>query len=202
MKVLVIGSSGTIGSKVVEELEGAGHDVVKAARTHGDYQFDMTMKVSIQELFTSVGACDAVVCAAGAAKYGGATELSDEDIVFCLANKLMGQVILVRVAVEYVNPGGSITLTSGVLAREPMPGLAGISLVNGAVESFVMAAALDLKDTRINVVSPIFVTETVRKMGLDETKIDNMPAAHVAKVYRESVESTRNGEVLDVRKFR
>jgi len=202
MKVIVVGSSGTIGSAVVAELEGAGHEVVKAAHTHGDHQFDMTDKGSVEGLFKAVGAFDALVSAAGAAKFGGALEISDEDLAFCIANKLQGQVNLVRIGAKYIKPGGSFTLTSGVLAREPMPGLAGISLVNGAVESFVMAAALDLKDVRINVVSPIFVTETVRKMGLDEKQIDNIPAAQVAKVYRESVEGTRNGEVLDVRKFR
>ncbi len=51
--------------------------------------------------------------------------------------------------------GGSVTLTSGMLSREPMPGSAAISLVNAGIEGFVRAAALEMPDgVRVNAVSP------------------------------------------------
>ena len=67
----------------------------------------------------------------------------------------------------YINDGGSITLTSGVLSREPMRGSVVVSMVNGALESFVKAAALEVDAFRINVVSPIFVKETMAMMGME-----------------------------------
>ena len=57
-------------------------------------------------------------------------KLTDEDFAVSLANKLMGQVNLVRLGMKHINDGGSFTLTSGVLANEPVPGSAAISLVN------------------------------------------------------------------------
>jgi len=68
-----------------------------------------------------------VVSAAGLAVFKPLGELSDQDFTFCPANKLMGQVNLVRYGLTSVNDGGSFTLTSGVLAQQPMPGSAAIS---------------------------------------------------------------------------
>lgn len=47
--------------------------------------------------------------------------------------------------------------------------------------------------------SPIFVKETAEAMKLDIPQ--SMPAAKVALSYKASIESQRNGEVLDVRDF-
>jgi len=41
MKILVIGATGTIGSKVVDQLS-ASHDVIKAGKYSGDVAIDMT----------------------------------------------------------------------------------------------------------------------------------------------------------------
>jgi NAD(P)-dependent dehydrogenase (short-subunit alcohol dehydrogenase family) len=86
------------------------------------------------------------------------------------------------------------------LSQEPMKGSASISMVNAGLEGFVRAAVLELgAGVRLNVVSPVFVKETMEAMGMDSTH--GMPAAKVALAYKESVESLRNGEILDVRKF-
>ena len=127
-------------------------------------------------------------------------ELTDEDYLMGLTNKLMGQVNLVRIGRNYINDNGSFTLTSGVLSQEPMPGSTSLSMVNAAIEGFVRAAALEMtRGIRINVVSPIFVTETAEAMGLTITP--TIPAANVALVFKESIEGRRDVEVLDVRKF-
>ena len=200
MKAIVIGASGTIGKAVVEALS-ARHEVVKVAHTRGDYHVDLASKDSIRQLFERVAPFDAMVSAAGAAKFGPLETLNDEDFTSSLSNKLMGQVNLVRVGMKYINEGGSFTLTSGVLASEPMPGSAAISLVNAGLEGFARAAALELpRGVRINVVSPPWVSETLAAMGQDSST--GMPAAQVAAAYVESVESRRTGEVLDARVFR
>ena len=56
----------------------------------------------------------------------------------------MGQVTLARAAKDHLRDGGSITVTTGVLAMHPMPGSAAISLVNAGLEGFVRAAALEM----------------------------------------------------------
>jgi NAD(P)-dependent dehydrogenase (short-subunit alcohol dehydrogenase family) len=201
MKVIVIGGGGgTIGGPVADALS-ARHEVIRVGRTSGDYHADIASKDSIVRLFESVAPFDAVVSAAGLARFRPLEELTDEDFAFTLANKLMGQANLVRLGVKYVNDGGSFTLTGGVLSTEPVRGGAAISLVNAGLEGFARGAALELpRGLRINVVSPPWVSETLEEMGQEGSK--GMPAAQVAAAYVESVEGRRTGETLDARAFR
>lgn len=199
MKVVVIGASGTIGQAVVQRLS-ARHQIVSVGRSSGDYQVDLASKSSLEQLFKAVAPFDAVVSTAGQARFAPLEALSDDDFQFSLSNKLMGQVNLVRVGLAFIADQGSFTLTSGVLANEPMPGSAAISLVNAGLEGFARAAALELpRGLRINVVSPPWVSETLEAMG--QAGSGGLPAATVAAAYAESVESQRTGEVLDARSF-
>jgi NAD(P)-dependent dehydrogenase (short-subunit alcohol dehydrogenase family) len=110
----------------------------------------------------------------------------------------MGQVNLVRLGLAHVRDHGSFTLTSGLLARRPMPGSAAISMVNAGLESFTRAAALELlRGIRINIVSPPWVIETLEAMGLDTS--DGLPAATVALAYVESVTGSQTGAVIEPR---
>jgi NAD(P)-dependent dehydrogenase (short-subunit alcohol dehydrogenase family) len=199
MRIIVVGATGTIGKAVVAAF-AKRHEVVQVGHRGGEYQVDLTDKGSIERLFESVGAFDALISAAGQAKFGALDGLSDQDFQFSLFHKLMGQVNLVRAGLAHVNEGGSFTLTSGVLNREPVPGSAALALVNGGLEGFASAAALDLpREVRINVVSPPWVSETLEAMGRDGAA--GLPAAQVARAYVESVEGYRTGEVLDAREF-
>jgi NAD(P)-dependent dehydrogenase (short-subunit alcohol dehydrogenase family) len=199
VKIIVIGATGTIGREVVKLL-ASNHEVVRVANKSGDCRVDISSKASIQRLFREVGPFDALVSTAGLARFGPLTDLTDEDFQLGLANKLMGQVNLVRLGLAHINENGSFTLTSGVLSRHPMPGSASISIVNAGIEGFVGAAALELKrGVRVNAVSPPWVKETLEALGMDSS--GGMPAAKVAFAYRESVEGKRSGEVLDPRDF-
>lgn len=199
MRVVVVGATGTIGSQVAQLLS-RNHEVVSVGHARGDLQVDIGSKDAIQHLFEVVGSFDALVSAAGEARFGSLGELSDEDFMLGLRHKLMGQVNLVRIGRNHVKGRGSFTLTSGILSRQPMPGSASISMVNAAVEGFVRAAALELgPDVRVNAVSPVWVSETLEALGMDSSQ--GMPASAVAYAYRESVEGSRSGEVLDVRDF-
>jgi NAD(P)-dependent dehydrogenase (short-subunit alcohol dehydrogenase family) len=199
MKVLIIGASGTIGRAVTQAL-AASHQVVRATRSQGDCRVDIASTESLRRCLAEVAPFDAVVCAAGAAKFGALETLTDDKFQFSLANKLMGQVNLARLSLRHINDNGSVTLTSGVLAQEPMTGSAAISLVNAGLEGFVRAAALEMpRGIRINVVSPPWVSETLEAMGRDGST--GIPAARVAAAYVESVEGRRTGQVLDARAF-
>jgi NAD(P)-dependent dehydrogenase (short-subunit alcohol dehydrogenase family) len=199
MTVLLIGAAGTIGAAVQDALS-TNHDVIGVGRSSGDVHADLSDPASIQALYDDVGDFDAVVCAAGNAAFNPLLELTDDDFELSLSSKLMGQVNLVRHGLPHLstaeNP--SVTLVSGVLSHEPMPGSAAISMVNGGVEGFVRAAALDT-DVRVNVVSPPWVSETLEAMGEDPS--DGLPAATVAKAFVDSVEGEMTGEVIDARDY-
>jgi NAD(P)-dependent dehydrogenase (short-subunit alcohol dehydrogenase family) len=198
MRIIVVGATGTIGRPVADALAGR-HDVVRVSNAKGDLRVDLASRESIEALFKTTGTVDAVVCTAGRAAFRSLTELTDEDFTLSLSNKLMGQVNLVRLGLRHVRDGGSFTLTSGVLAREPIPGSAAISLVNCGLEGFAAAAALEApRRIRVNVVSPPWVSETLAQMGKDPSA--GQPAAEVARAYVKSVEGDMSGKVIDSRK--
>jgi NAD(P)-dependent dehydrogenase (short-subunit alcohol dehydrogenase family) len=199
MKVVVIGASGTIGKAVADALS-ARHEVVRASR-HGPVVVNLEDAATLARLFESVRSVDAVVSCAGSAAFRTLAQLTDADFQLGLRSKLMGQVNLTRAAMGQLVDGGSITLTSGVLAQEPMPGGAAISLVNAALEGFVRGAAIELpRGLRINVVSPPWITETLQALKMDPSV--GIPAAACAKAYVAAVEGKHQGETLDARRFR
>lgn len=194
MKVIVIGASGTIGSAVATQLAQRGHVVVRASR-RGDVPVDIDDAGSVRRLFATVGDVDAVACCAGNAAFRPFPELTDADYELGLRSKLMGQVSLVRIARDCLRDGGSITLTAGILATQPMAGSASVSMVNAGIEGFVRAAALEMpRGIRINAVSPPWVAETLARLGMHAAV--SLPAADVAKAYVASVEGTQQGTIL------
>lgn len=199
MRVILIGGSGTIGRAVAAALR-PDHEVIVAARSSGDLVVDISVPESIEALFRQAGSFDAVVSTAGSARFGPLDDLDDDDYLFSFRNKLMGQVNLVRIGRSYINDNGSFTLTSGLLAREPMPGSSAVSLVNAGLEGFVRAAQLELeRGVRLNVVSPVWVQETLLAMG--RKTAEGMPAALVARAYLASVTGSMRGAVLDVNDY-
>ena len=198
MKVVVIGATGTIGKAVVEALAPT-NDVVRVSR-HGDTKADLQDIDSLRRLFAPMRDLDAVIVCAGSAAFAPLEQLTDENFAFSLRDKLMGQVNVVRTAKDHVRDGGSITLTSGILAQHPIPGSAAFSLVNAGVEAFARAAALEIPRLRINVVSPPWVTETLVALKMDPSQ--GMPAAKVARAYLHALEAgLGTGQTIDARKF-
>jgi NAD(P)-dependent dehydrogenase (short-subunit alcohol dehydrogenase family) len=198
VKIIVIGATGTIG-KAVAELLATRHEVIRASR-HGPVKADIEDAASLVKLFETVKDVDGVVCCAGTAVFKPLPQLTEADVQVGLRSKLMGQVNLVRTAMQHLRDGGSITLTSGVLAREPMPGGAAISLVNAALEGFVTGAAIELpRGLRLNVVSPPWISETLAAMKMDPKA--GIAAAACAKAYLAAVEGNGRGRTLDAREY-
>ena len=195
MKVIVIGATGTIGRAIVHAI-GNRHEVIPVSHSKSAIKVDIADRASITKIFGTTGRVDAVICAAGLAKFGPMTSLSDEDFALGLNSKLMGQVNLVRSGTEYINDNGSITLTSGILSRRPMKGSSAISLVNSALEGFGRAAALEMpRGVRINIVSPNWVIDTLKALNMDPSI--GTPVEVVAQAYVRALEGNMNGEVLD-----
>ena len=194
MRILIVGATGTIGRAIVSALS-TGNEIISASLQRAALKVDVANPASIQQMYGSLGKLDAVVCAAGQAKFAPLDQLSDADFRFCLDNKLMGQVNIVRSGFEHMGDGGSFTLTTGILAQAPMPGSAAISLVNAGLEGFVRAAALEApRKIRVNAVSPPWVTETLQALKMDPSQ--GLPAAVVARAYLRSVTGTDTGSIL------
>jgi NAD(P)-dependent dehydrogenase (short-subunit alcohol dehydrogenase family) len=198
MKILIVGASGTIGTAVASELKQR-NDIVTAGRKSGDHTVDTTDLDSIRALFEKVGPVDAVVSTAGNVHFGPLLQMTPEQLAIGLADKLMGQVHLALEASKHLNPGGSVTLTAGTLSKDPIRFGASASLVNSAIEGFVRAAALEFPaGTRINVVSPTVLRESMPSYGPYFPGSEGVPAKRVALAYAKSVEGAQTGQVYYV----
>ncbi|MEO8881252.1 MAG: short chain dehydrogenase [Gemmatimonadaceae bacterium] len=194
MRILIVGATGTIGRPLVAALQNR-HDLVLASRQKAHEQVDLTDPASIRALYQRIGKIDAVACAAGEARFSPFAALTDDDFAFSIKSKLMGQVNLVRYGLDSVRDGGSFTLTSGVLASQPMVGSGAISLVNSGLEGFTRAAALEApRGIRVNIISPPWITETLVAFKMDPT--GGMPAADVARAYVDAIEGKNSGSVV------
>ncbi len=198
MKILIIGGNGTLGRKVTERLK-IKHEVLVASRNSGDFTVDITDINSIKSLFEQCGKLDAIVSAAGAAKWAAFDEMTEEDFYVGIKSKLMGQVNLVRIGKAYLNNGGSITLTTGILADDPVENTTNAAMVNNAIHGFVKAVSLELKnDIRINAVSPGLVEDSKDKFG--DYFPGHIPVSMEKMVngYVKSVEGKVRGEIIRI----
>lgn len=197
MKILVIGASGTVGQGIVNELS-RDHQVIRVGKTQGDFQVDLTREESVKALFASTGKVDAVISATGGVYFGPLGEMTSAQFDSGLQDKLMGQVRLVLIGKAFVNPGGSFTLTSGILAQQPIRTGVNATAVNAALEGFVLAAANELNGLRINAVSPTVLTESLESYGPFFPGFESAPASRVALAYRRSVDGNETGRVYRV----
>lgn len=198
MKILLIGGSGTLGSAVANAL-AANHQLIIAGRRSGELQVDIADSNSIAQLFQSTGKVDAIVCTAGEAKWAPFEELTEEDFYIGIRSKLMGQVNLVRIGKDYLTPGGSFTLTTGILAEDPVPMTTSAAMVNGAIHSFVLAAALELdQGKRINVVASGLVEDSVDRYRDYFPGHNPVPMQKMVNGYIRSIAGKGTGQIIRV----
>jgi NAD(P)-dependent dehydrogenase (short-subunit alcohol dehydrogenase family) len=193
MKILVIGA-GHVGGAAVEALRARDHEVIAASRS-AQQSVDATDPSSIEALFAALGRVDAVVTALGSAPFKPLADLSRDDFAAGYTGKVQTQLDVVRIGTPYVTDAGSFTVTTGVLAREPIRTGAASSMANGALEAFVMAAAVELpRGIRINAVSPTVLAEATAYHP-SFPGFTKVPAAAVGQAFVKAVEGFQTGQV-------
>jgi hypothetical protein len=191
-----------LGRAVVAEL-GQRHEIVAAGSKSGDIRLDIADPASIAAGLRAAGPLDAIACAAGAVNFAPLSAIAPAPIAgsaygLGLVNKLMGQVNLTLAARDVLRDGGSITLIAGVLADEPIVAGSSASMVNGALESFVRAAAIELpRGLRVNVVSPTVFEESPGYAPFFRG-FDPVPVLRAARAFSRSVEGRQTGQVYKV----
>lgn len=197
MKIIIIGATGTLGKKVTAALQGQ-HKIITAGSKSGDLQVDITSTESIEAFYKKTGKFDALVSVTGSGHFGPLNTMTPNDFKKGIDSKLMGQVNLVLIGQHHINPKGSFTLTSGILSNDPILYGANLSAVNGALNSFVIAAAIGLEnDVRINAISPGVVEDSP---GYFDAFPGHIPVTmdRVVAGYLRSVLGAGTGQVVEI----
>lgn len=199
MKILLIGGTGTIGKKIAERLQD-NNELITVGTSSGDLQADITDSNSITNLFQKTGAVDAVIVTAGSAPVKPLSESTNDDFLKGVKSKMMGQINVALTAMDYLNDGGSVTLTSGILSEDPIPQGTILSTVNGAVNGFVTGAYGEFlqEGFRINVVSPALVEDSADALG--DFFPGHTPAKmeHVVDGYEKSLKTLITGQIISI----
>lgn len=198
MKIILIGASGDVGKAALAEL-APRHEVIKVGRSKGDLQVDISDRQSIVAMYEKAGNIDAVVCTAGNVHFGPLTDFTEDQFMLGLSDKVMGQVNVALVGLNYLNDNGSITLTSGVLDRDPIRMGAGAAAANGAIGGFVVGAAIEMpRGIRLNVVSPGLLDVSEERYGSYFPGHERVASERVGLAYTKSVEGSGTGQIIIV----
>ncbi|SEQ60255.1 short chain dehydrogenase [Microlunatus flavus] len=197
MRTLVIGATGLVGGAAADALEAYGDEVLRASQSSAlavDV-LDASSVAALLDRVTTDGPLDAVVCAVGSVPFKPLADLGAEDYLAAYRGKVASQVDVTRLATPHLVDAGSITLTTGVLAREPIRTGAAAALANGAVESFVVSAAAELpRGLRINAVSPTVLVEATGYHPFFPG-FAQVSAAEVGQAFVKAVHGVQTGQV-------
>lgn len=198
-KVIVIGATGTIGQAICKELS-RDCELIRVGNSSGEYTIDIASTGDIVSLYKKFHDVDAVICAAARdVIFSPLIEMKKEDYVKSLQSKQLGQIDLVVQGLKLLKNDVSFTLTTGLLNSDPIVAGTAAAMVNGAIEGFVNAAAIDMPGKqRINVVSPGLLLESVEQYRDYFSGYVPVPAGIVALAYRKSVMGQQTGQRIKV----
>jgi len=170
-KIVIVGAGSGIGRAVAATAAAAGASLVLVGRRREPleataallsrhapevrvYPADVTVEDEVARLFEATGAFDHLACTATRAAPGRITTLDATAVQQAFAAKLWAPVFLVKHGAPHVAPTGSFTFFSGIRGARPTAGTSTTSLVNGGLEAFARAMAVELGPVRVNVISP------------------------------------------------
>lgn len=181
--VLVVGGSAGIGlevAKIAVEL-GANVHVASRGKTKVNkplsqatyHECDAKSEASLSTLFSKLNRVDHVAMTVheSAARLGIDTTADQMNLSAAMEyadGKFWSQYRVVKAALPYLAPDGSITLSSGVASRGTMANHSAISAVNASIEACARQLAKELAPRRMNVVAPgVTATTTYDAMAAE-----------------------------------
>ncbi|MDR2154214.1 MAG: short chain dehydrogenase [Burkholderiaceae bacterium] len=201
-RILLVGAQGVIGQHVHAALKDR-YEVIRAGLDGPDLTLDLSKAAEIAGKLQQLGPLDAIISTAGRARFVPMASVEPAAIESSayglgLQDKLLGQVNLALAARSVLKPGGSVTLTSGTTSHDPILGGSSLSMVNGALDHWVRAAATEMRAFRINAVSPSLVEGTPPAALAAFPGFEIISGQRVALAYLRCLESGISGQVIRI----
>jgi cyclic-di-GMP-binding biofilm dispersal mediator protein len=179
--VVVVGATGVLGARIAAHFATAGARVSAIVRDHtrldgasvSQYALaDVTDHAALGAAFASVAPFDGVVNASGVVAFGNVAELDDATLARLFAINAIAPIVMLRESSPHLVDGGFFVNLSGVVATQPVAGMAAYSASKAAAWAAMTAAARELRRRRIDVVDA--------RPPHTETGLANRPIAGVA----------------------
>ncbi|MBO2640583.1 SDR family oxidoreductase [Shewanella algae] len=168
---VVIGGTSGIGAELAGLFKAEGAQVHVASRRTG---LDISDEQSVYHFFESVGAFDHLIITAGSfAPAGRVVDVELAQAKAAFDTKFWGAINAAKQAARYIKHGGSITLTSGMLARKVVAATYVKTAINAALEAVTRVLAKELAPIRVNAVSP-GLTDTQAHHGMSDEARNTM----------------------------
>ncbi|WP_165063676.1 SDR family NAD(P)-dependent oxidoreductase [Marisediminicola senii] len=190
--VLVVGSTGALGSLFAKALEAEGATVVGAARdatagsVAGDLRDELAAASIVEAASEEHGRIDGVIIAAGVVAFGPVGELSDATLAELFAVNALAPIRLIRESMPHLAASATdgrepfIVTLSGVVAETPTAGLAAYSASKAALAAFTTAVSRELRRSGIRIVDA--------RPGHTETGLTTRPIAGTAPAFPAGLE--------------
>lgn len=162
---LAAGAEVVVGSSQTPRIEAAAQRLGAGAKGH---TVDVRDEASVAALFEAVGAFDHLVFTAGdwGHMFGPTRELDIEASKTRMEVRFWGAARAAKYATRQIAADGSITLTGGMLAHRPMPGMPLTVASAQTTEGLALGLARDLAPIRVNAVClGLIMSEQVETMS-------------------------------------
>lgn len=165
-KIIVTGGTSGIGLATAQRFQqmggivtvtGRNEERLRAATALGlqAIAVDSRDRTALDRFFAGQDGIDHLVIAAGGSKgMGEFASLSLDELREGFEAKFWPQLHTFQSAIPHMRTGGSVTLVTAISAVAKLPGVSGLTAINGALELMVPIWARELKTIRINAISP------------------------------------------------
>lgn len=164
--VLIAGAGGGLGARLSRELAARGARLTLAGRSMGsleevgveatlveaDLRLPSEADRAVRTAVDAHGGLDGVINAAGVVAFGTAEETSTDTIEELFMTNTFLPIFLIQSALPHLREGGVIVNLSGVVAEQPVAGMAGYSASKAALGAFGTALRRELRRRKITVI--------------------------------------------------
>lgn len=159
--VVVVGASGVLGSHFVAQLKAAGANVSAVVRDEAKIDSSLISAYAVADVkdFTALSAAfsklapfDGVINATGVVAFGLISELDNETLKDLFAINATAPIVMLRESAPHINEGGFFVNLSGVVAQQPMAGMAAYSASKASAWAAMIAATRELRRQQIDVI--------------------------------------------------